>query len=89
MMSNGFPCLSRRQDYFYEVGSYDEGMEIWGGENLEMSFRVCMWCAPARHHQKDSADGGGEATGNMAPTGPACSGRITFEPYYHINGSGC
>jgi len=32
--------LSIDKSYFYEIGSYDEGMDIWGGENLEMSFRV-------------------------------------------------
>ena len=28
------------KSYFLEIGSYDPGMEIWGSENLELSFRV-------------------------------------------------
>lgn len=32
--------FSISKEYFYRIGSYDEEMEIWGGENIEMSFRV-------------------------------------------------
>lgn len=31
-----------RKDYFEELGYYDSGFELWGGENLELSFKVWM-----------------------------------------------
>ena len=41
-MSGGLLAIDRQ--YFFDLGAYDMGMEVWGGENIEMSLRVSKNC---------------------------------------------
>ena len=37
-MAGGLFSIDRA--FFEKIGTYDNGFDIWGGENLELSFKV-------------------------------------------------
>ena len=35
-------ALAVHKEYFYKIGAFDDAMNIWGGENIELAFRTWL-----------------------------------------------
>ena len=61
-----------RKDFFLQTGKYDEEMEIWGPDNVELSLRVRTCTHMTLNDVKINHNSVGAPIGPFRESGPGC-----------------